>query len=405
MEEAGKERKYEELREYMEEQGKNESALIAILHKAQEIFGYLPEEVQLYIARQLEIPASKIYGVVTFYSYFTMKPRGRYQVSVCLGTACFVRGSDKIYEELKHQLGIQEGEVTENGLFSLHSVRCVGACGAGAGDHGQRKGARADDGTGRGGRIGGNTGPKRWKKTRERRGRKMKIGSQKALMEYYQKVKEAAPRPAYEIMVGMATCGIASGAQEVWDVLAEEIKKNSVKGVELKKTGCIGYCYAEPVVEVKNAAGESVIYSGVTTKMASDIVKKHLVKGQPLEEGTMQAEMGRISLVGEDEPVTGKQMRIALRDIGKIDPEKIDDYIKEGGYQALAKCLFEKEAGGSGGGSQKERVARPWGRRLSDRGKVGSGSQTAGPGETHHLQRGRRGPGRLYGPEPIGRRS
>lgn len=103
--------------------------LIAILHGAQEIFGSLPEEVQMHIAYLLDIPAAKVYGVVSFYSFFTMKARGRHVVNVCTGTACFVRGAAKIQLEVEKQLGIKTGETTEDGLFTLESLRCVGACG------------------------------------------------------------------------------------------------------------------------------------------------------------------------------------------------------------------------------------------------------------------------------------
>ena len=81
------------------------------------------------IAMELGIPAAKVYGVVTFYSFFTMKPKGKYPISVCMGTACYVRGAEKVLDEFKRQLGIEVGETTADGLFSLDSLRCVGACG------------------------------------------------------------------------------------------------------------------------------------------------------------------------------------------------------------------------------------------------------------------------------------
>ena len=103
--------------------------LIAILHECQARLGYLPEPVQKVIAGKLHIPASKVYGVVTFYSFFTMTPKGKYPISVCLGTACYVRGADKLLEEFKRVLGIEVGETTPDGKFSLDCLRCVGACG------------------------------------------------------------------------------------------------------------------------------------------------------------------------------------------------------------------------------------------------------------------------------------
>lgn len=121
--------KYTELDTFIDTMETTEGALIEILHKAQSIFGYLPREVQLHVARKLGIPGAEVFGVVSFYSYFTMKPSGRHTVSVCMGTACFVRGADKIIGKLKEKLAIESNETTEDGLFTLKDVRCVGACG------------------------------------------------------------------------------------------------------------------------------------------------------------------------------------------------------------------------------------------------------------------------------------
>ena len=122
-------KKYQELEEYINELGAKSEELIAILHRAQHIFGYLPREVQEFIANKLHINVSKVYGVVTFYSFFTMERKGKYVINVCLGTACFVRGADKILKEFEARLGIKNGETTEDGKFTLSSLRCVGACG------------------------------------------------------------------------------------------------------------------------------------------------------------------------------------------------------------------------------------------------------------------------------------
>jgi len=116
------------LESYINSLEDKKGSLIAVLHKAQEIFGYLPEEVQSFVAKKLGIPRSKVYGVVTFYSFFTMTPKGKHPISVCLGTACYVRGAAKILEEFKRKLEIDIGETTRDGLFSLDGLRCVGAC-------------------------------------------------------------------------------------------------------------------------------------------------------------------------------------------------------------------------------------------------------------------------------------
>ena len=123
------EEKYALLEDFINQQENKSTALIAILHYAQELFDYLPNDVQTFVAQKIGIPTARVYGVVSFYSFFTTKPRGKYKVSVCLGTACFVNGVDKIYNEFKKQLNVEAGDVTQDGLFSIHPVRCIGACG------------------------------------------------------------------------------------------------------------------------------------------------------------------------------------------------------------------------------------------------------------------------------------
>jgi len=103
--------------------------LINVLHKCQEHFGYLPAEVQEIVSNELVVPVAKIYGVVTFYSFFTMTPKGKHPVSICMGTACYVRGAEKVLDEFRKELGLEVGQTTRDGKFSLSSLRCVGACG------------------------------------------------------------------------------------------------------------------------------------------------------------------------------------------------------------------------------------------------------------------------------------
>jgi len=109
--------------------GNKEGELINILHQVQHKLGYLPAEVQEAIAKELKIPVVKVYGVVTFYSFFTMIPHGAYPISICMGTACYVRGAEQILDEFKRELNVQVGETTGDGKFSINCLRCVGACG------------------------------------------------------------------------------------------------------------------------------------------------------------------------------------------------------------------------------------------------------------------------------------
>jgi len=127
--EISEEEKYSLLTDIIEEYENNESNLIQVLHMAQAIFGFLPYKVQSFIAEKMDLPISKVSGVVTFYSFFSTKPKGEYTISVCLGTACYVRGGKKIIERLKELLRIDVGETTKDLKFSLQVKRCIGACG------------------------------------------------------------------------------------------------------------------------------------------------------------------------------------------------------------------------------------------------------------------------------------
>lgn len=119
---------YQELLEFIRSMPRKESSLIAVLHKAQNLFSYIPETAQKLIAEMLDLPSSKVYGVVTFYSFFTEEPRGKYLISACLGTTCYVNGSSAIIDALEETLGISCGQTTPDGLFTLIAARCLGNC-------------------------------------------------------------------------------------------------------------------------------------------------------------------------------------------------------------------------------------------------------------------------------------
>ncbi len=120
---------YEEIANVIDLYKGKEGNLIQILHLAQEIYGYLPLKLQEFIATSLDVPLSEVSGVVTFYSFFSTKPRGEHTIRVCLGTACYVRGGKKLVERLQDMLNIRIGETTQDGKFSFEIARCIGACG------------------------------------------------------------------------------------------------------------------------------------------------------------------------------------------------------------------------------------------------------------------------------------
>jgi NADH-quinone oxidoreductase subunit E len=121
--------KLTELDEYIVTLKDPVESLINVLHRAQQIFGFIPHNLQLYISRKLDINAAKVNGVVSFYSYFTEVKTGDHVVSVCMGTACYVKGAEKVLHKTLEVLGVKKGEITPDGLFSVKDVRCIGACG------------------------------------------------------------------------------------------------------------------------------------------------------------------------------------------------------------------------------------------------------------------------------------
>jgi NADH-quinone oxidoreductase E subunit len=123
------ERLTKEMEEILKKHLKQKDSLIAILNEVQEKYGYIPKTSQMEISKYLNMPLAEIYGVITFYSRFTTSPKGKYNIAVCLGTACFVKGSQSILDRLKERLKISGGQTTPDGKFSIDEVRCVGACG------------------------------------------------------------------------------------------------------------------------------------------------------------------------------------------------------------------------------------------------------------------------------------
>lgn len=123
------EAKYAQLGAYIKEHGGVQGMLMPVMQKAQELFGCLDEEVQRFISKETGISVSEIYGVATFYAQFALEPKGKHIVGICLGTACYVRGADKILDAIKQELGVEAGKTTEDGLFTLEPMRCIGCCG------------------------------------------------------------------------------------------------------------------------------------------------------------------------------------------------------------------------------------------------------------------------------------
>ncbi len=122
-------KRFKILETFMKRHQQKQDALIEVLHKAQELFGYLENDLLLFVARGLRLPPSRVYGVATFYHYFTLKPKGAHSCVVCMGTACYVKGADRVLQAIEEVAGIKPGETTKDGQISLLTARCIGACG------------------------------------------------------------------------------------------------------------------------------------------------------------------------------------------------------------------------------------------------------------------------------------
>lgn len=123
------EERFKELEQFIDSLPDTKGELIRVLHRAQGIFGFLPQDVQRFVAKKLNVSTAKVYGVVTFYSFFTMEPKGEHDIAICLGTACYVRGAEKVLDAIKKETGAEVGKTTADGKFSITGLRCIGACG------------------------------------------------------------------------------------------------------------------------------------------------------------------------------------------------------------------------------------------------------------------------------------
>lgn len=129
VQQLGSDKRFKILEAHIKKFQHRQDALIEVLHKAQELFGYLDDDVLRFVAFQLKLPASRVYGVATFYHFFTLKPQGKHTCVVCLGTACYVKGANAVLAAVEKQAGIKSGETTPDNQLSLLSARCIGACG------------------------------------------------------------------------------------------------------------------------------------------------------------------------------------------------------------------------------------------------------------------------------------
>lgn len=276
------------------------TSLIMILQQAQSIYGYLPQEVIYHVAQRTGNSPAKVMGVATFYSYFRLQPMGTYQIMLCDGTACHVNGSERIRTAITQELGIHNGETTEDGMFTLNEVACLGCC------------SLAPVMMINGDTYGNLTPEKTIKILRQLRQREAGNG--------------------IRILVGQGSCGVSAGAARVAKVLAGHMTATDSFTVET--TGCIGMCYLEPIVDIYE--GEQLLHRLVRVTETDALGIVEAVRKKDF------SKLEAMFISDEDARFLKKQKRVALRNCGVVDPTSIDDYINHAGYQALDKALKMK---------------------------------------------------------------
>ena len=284
------------LRQYQEDA----TSLIMILQQAQSIYGYLPQEVIYHVAQRTGNSPAKVMGVATFYSYFRLQPMGTYQIMLCDGTACHVNGSERIRTAITQELGIHNGETTEDGLFTLNEVACLGCCSLAP--------VRMINGD-----TYGNLTPEK-------------------TIKILRQLRQREAGNGIRILVGQGSCGVSAGAARVAKVLAGHMTATDSFTVET--TGCIGMCYLEPIVDIYE--GEQLLHRLVRVTETDALGIVEAVRKKDF------SKLEAMFISDEDARFLKKQKRVALRNCGVVDPTSIDDYINHAGYQALDKALKMK---------------------------------------------------------------
>jgi NADH-quinone oxidoreductase subunit F len=327
------------------------SSLIMALQDIQGALNYIPPEAVDAVSEWLSIPRSQIYSVASFYKALSLAPRGKHRIDVCLGTACHVRGAGLLVSQLSRELGIDPGETTPDMEVTFNTVNCVGACAMGPvvvidrEYHGEMTPARLSKAvkrccSGEGVCRQSAAGPvPRIGPARDERFF-AQLASVEALAEVRAALRSDRTLERRAILVCAGTGCIANGSLKVAEALNEALRRSGAGcGVELfvKKTGCHGFCEKGPLVVFEPGG---TVYTRVKPKDAAEIVEKTVLKNELLERLLYRFPGSEETFENYERiPFYARQQRNVLRNIGRIDPEDIRDYILHGGYSALAKVL------------------------------------------------------------------
>jgi NADH-quinone oxidoreductase subunit F len=324
--------------------------IIAILHALQDQERYLPEEDLRSLAQALQISPSQLYQISTFYKAFSLKPRGKHQCHVCMGTACHVRGAALILEEVERKLGIKAGESTPDLEYSLDTVNCLGACalapivvadGEYYGNMSAPSVARMLRQVKEGKAAKPHKGAELGKEEAAPAAKPLPFFSSPAELARYRTGLEAAHDPNLPCLAVCRGTGCAAmGSEDLYLSFKELIEGQNLGGkVRLNFTGCHGFCEKGPLMVV---FPQEVFYTSVRPKDAGEILNRVIEKAEPLERLLYQEKDTGKRIVHESEvPFFRRQKRLLIGSNRLISPESIDDYLRIGGYSALPKALFE----------------------------------------------------------------
>jgi NADH-quinone oxidoreductase subunit F len=335
------------------------SLVIPVLQYVHEAAGYLPRQAVQATAEYLRVPVSRVHGVASFYSQFHFEPRGATTISVCRGTACHVRGSGAILRELEEHLGVKAGGTTPDLSHTLETVACFGSCAlapvlvSNGRVHGRQTGATAKILV-QAGSAAGLAAATRVPGTPARAPAPGVLEPAPALERLASPAdldrRIEAARGSWAglhagteavISVGTATCGLAAGAADVLEAAQRELTWLGVPA-RLVPVGCLGMCFAEPLVEIEAPGLPRIVYQGVTAGTIGEILEAHLIRREPpvahaLGSAGDEAVPGIPRLA--DLPVLRSQVRVALRNCGVIDPSSVDHYLARDGYAGLRRAL------------------------------------------------------------------
>ena len=303
-------------------------ALIEVLHTAQELFGYLDAKLLMHVAHSLRLPPSQVYGVATFYHFFSLAPKGVHTCVVCMGTACYVKGAAQMLSTLEQATGIQTGETTPDGQFSLMTARCLGACGI-------APTVIFDD------QLEGHQTPASSQNALKPASPLLRPRWNESWTFLELRQSQPTPKPHRIRCCTVGGCLSANGLAVKSQLETAVTEAGLDEQVAVSGVGCMGLCSQGPLVQI-DPLGDC--YRQVTPDQAAKIIST-LLSPPATPDSPPPFAPSPFSLLplSPDLPFFSRQHRIVLENSGQIDPEKIEDYIAAAGYEALHHCLREKQ--------------------------------------------------------------